>query len=138
VNDIVGHPAALFDALAVAHEADVITVARIPLIQYSFWVIISFDDDVTRDLFNGVKNARTRRLPADVTVRALDRLTALNVAASVSDVSVPPSNRLEKLGGKLAAFWCIRVTLQWRLIFRWDDGAAGPSEVRLDNHSYRA
>jgi len=32
---------------------------------------------------------------------------------------VPPSNRLEKLGGKLKNFHSIRINDQWRVIFQW-------------------
>jgi len=34
-------------------------------------------------------------------------------------LSVPPSNRLEKLGGKLKNFHSIRINDQWRVIFQW-------------------
>jgi proteic killer suppression protein len=97
-------------------------------------VILSFADDATADLWNGINSARARRIPADIRTRVLDRLTALDVAAIVNDLRVPPSNRLEQLGGDLAGLWSIRVNKQWRITFRWDDGAAGPSEVWLRDY----
>jgi proteic killer suppression protein len=93
-------------------------------------MIVSFGDAATEDLFNGVRSARVRALPQDVTKRALHRLDALNAAATVVDLRVPPSNNLEQLAGDLEGFWSIRVNSQWRIIFKWK-GAAGPSEVQL-------
>lgn len=97
--------------------------------------IISFADPALEDFWHGVKSARARAIPADVQRRLLVRLTALDVAAALSDLAVPPSNNLEPLSGDLAGHWSIRVNKQWRLVFRWLDGAAGPSDVRfVDYH----
>jgi proteic killer suppression protein len=97
-------------------------------------MILSFADDATADLWNGINSARVRRIPVDIRTRVLDRLTALDVAARIDDLRVPPSNRLEKLEGDLARLWSIRVNKQRRITFRWDDGAAGPSEVWLRDY----
>jgi proteic killer suppression protein len=43
--------------------------------------------------------------------------------------SAPPANRLERLKGKLAAFWSIRINDQYRIIFRFDGNVA--SDVRI-------
>ena len=32
---------------------------------------------------------------------------------------MPPSNRLEKMHGKLAGYYSIRINDQWRVIFQW-------------------
>ena len=42
---------------------------------------------------------------------------------STTTASLPPGNRLEALKGKLKGFHSIRVNDQWRVIFRWLDGA---------------
>jgi proteic killer suppression protein len=42
---------------------------------------------------------------------------------------LPPGNRLEALKGKLAGYLSIRVNDQWRIIFRWKDGAQDVSLV---------
>ncbi len=57
------------------------------------------------------------------------KLEMLNAASRLDDLLVPPSNRLEKLKGDLAAFHSIRVNDQWRVIFKWIDGHA--VEVRI-------
>jgi toxin HigB-1 len=36
---------------------------------------------------------------------------------------VPPGNRLEALKGPLQGLHSIRINDQWRLMFRWKDGA---------------
>lgn len=57
------------------------------------------------------------------------KLEALNAASRLEDLTVPPSNRLEKLKGDLKDFHSIRVNDQWRVIFKWVDGEA--YEVRI-------
>ena len=61
--------------------------------------------------------------------RAKRKLEAINAASQLSDLAVPPSNRLERLRGDLREFHSIRINDQWRVIFRWRDGE--PDEVRI-------
>ena len=49
------------------------------------------------------------------------------------DLSVPPGNRLEALKGNLKRFYSIRINDQFRVVFKWIDGAANDVEV-LDYH----
>jgi toxin HigB-1 len=92
-------------------------------------VIQSFGDQTTEDVWDGVSNARTRRLPLEVLNVVPRKLDLLNAAASVDDLRAPPGNRLEQLKGNLAGFHSIRINSQWRIIFRWTD--AGPTDVRI-------
>ena len=48
----------------------------------------------------------------------------LNIARELSDLRVPPRNRLEALRGDLNGFHSIRVNDPWRLVFRWKEGDA--------------
>ena len=57
------------------------------------------------------------------------KLEALNAASRLEDPAAPPSNRLEKLKGRLKDFYSIRINDQWRVIFRWVEGE--PHEVRI-------
>jgi len=57
------------------------------------------------------------------------KLEALNAASRLEDLAAPPSNRLEKLKGRLKDFYSIRINDQWRVIFRWVEGE--PHEVRI-------
>lgn len=83
----------------------------------------------------------TQRLFADHVVKrfqgfarpAKRKLEAVNAAARLDDLSVPPSNRLEKLKGGLKDFYSIRVNDQWRVIFQWIDGHAHEVSI-IDYH----
>jgi proteic killer suppression protein len=57
----------------------------------------------------------------------------LNNSINISDLKIPPSNRLEKLSGKLKDFYSIRINDQWRIIFKWNSGNAFEVEI-LDYH----
>lgn len=88
-------------------------------------MIQSFADADTEQLFHEEKN---RRFNAVARV-ALRKLIQMNRAAQLSDLSVPPGNRLEALRGDLAGLHSIRVNDQWRIVFRWTE--SGPAEVRI-------
>jgi toxin HigB-1 len=81
-------------------------------------VIRSFGDKQTEALFNDKVVLRFQ----SVARRAKLKLEAINSASSLEDLSVPPSNRLEKLKGDLREFYSIRINDQWRVIFKWDAG----------------
>jgi proteic killer suppression protein len=92
-------------------------------------VIKSFGDRQTAELFAD-RFVREFQGLARVAKRKLDML---NAAGRLEDLLVPPSNRLEKLRGDLAAFYSIRVNDQWRLIFQWIDGHALEARI-VDYH----
>jgi proteic killer suppression protein len=48
----------------------------------------------------------------------------LNQARTLSDLRVPPGNRLEALQGDRRGQYSIRVNQQWRICFRWQEGGA--------------
>lgn len=78
-------------------------------------MIVSFGDKRTQALFDDLA------VPAlhAIARRAKRKLELIDAAASLDDLRVPPSNRLEKLRGNLAGFYSIRINDQWRVIFRW-------------------
>ena len=57
------------------------------------------------------------------------KLEAVNAASRMEDLTIPPSNRLEKLKGDLKDFHSIRINDQWRVIFKWINGE--PHKVRI-------
>jgi len=89
-------------------------------------MIRSFAGTETQRFFT---TGRSRRLPADVLIRAAMRLTQLDAASRVEDLRMPPSNRLETLTGHRAGQWSIRVNDQWRICFRFDSGDAFDVEI---------
>jgi toxin HigB-1 len=73
----------------------------------------------------------TEALADDIAVRrfgAIERvarrkLEMLASAVALSDLRVPPGNRLEALKGDRKGQHSIRINDQWRICFRWTDGA---------------
>ena len=57
----------------------------------------------------------------------------LNAAVTIEDLRFPPGNRLEMLKGRLKGFHSIRINDQWRIVFRWIDGAADEVQI-VDYH----
>jgi proteic killer suppression protein len=82
-------------------------------------VIKSFADRRTEELF---RTGRAKRIPLDVARRALRKLEAVHVAVELSDLRVPPGNRLHFLKGARAGQYAIAVNDQWRICFRFEDG----------------
>jgi toxin HigB-1 len=95
-------------------------------------VIASFGDDATDDLFNQETTARVRRWGSDVQHVTRRKLYAIEAASRLDDLRVPPGNRLEALRGELAGYHSIRINEQWRVVFKWKDGAA--HEVRVTDY----
>jgi toxin HigB-1 len=88
-------------------------------------MIRSFGDRRTEALF------RDQFVPdfQGIARRAKRKLEAINAASRLNDLTVPPSNHLERLRGDLKDFYSVRINDQWRVIFRWRHGE--PYEVRI-------
>jgi proteic killer suppression protein len=91
-----------------------------------YGVIKTFADRETEELF---RTGKARRVPSDVGRRALRKLEAVHVATKLSDLRVPPGNRLHALKGDRAGQHAIAVNDQWRICFRFDDGDAYDVEI---------
>lgn len=57
----------------------------------------------------------------------------LNNATIVGDLVAPLGNRLEALRGDLAGKHSIRISDQWRIVFRWNDQGREEVEI-IDYH----
>ena len=57
------------------------------------------------------------------------RLQRVDAAATVNDLQVPPSHRLEKLTGDRAGQWSIRINNQYRVCFEFREGDAYDVEI---------
>lgn len=84
-------------------------------------MIVSFGDEQTEKIWSG---ERSRRLPFDIQAAALRKLRLIDAARKVHDLRVSPGNRLEKLSGKRAGQWSVRINNQWRIVFHWSEGGA--------------
>jgi proteic killer suppression protein len=82
-------------------------------------VIKSFSDPETERIF---ALQVSRKLPRDIQQVALRKLRMLNNAVNLSDLRIPPANRLEKLTGARAGQYSIRINDQWRICFVWREG----------------
>lgn len=79
-------------------------------------MIINFKDKETEKIWN---QEISKKIPVDIQKIALRKMFMLNHAKSLLDLTVPPSNKLEKLKGDRAGFHSIRINNQWRICFRW-------------------
>ncbi|KKW47565.1 plasmid maintenance system killer [Candidatus Kaiserbacteria bacterium RIFCSPHIGHO2_02_FULL_59_21] len=93
-------------------------------------MIASFRDIDAKNVFEG---KRSNRLPSTIHRSAMRKLWMLDAATELSDLRVPPGNRLEKLAGRRAGQHSIRINNQWRICFRWEGGNAYQVEI-VDYH----
>ena len=84
-------------------------------------MIRGFADRDTERIWN---EEISRRFPIRIQQRALNKMALLNRAVRVSDLRVPPGNRLEALRGRREGRFSIGINDQWRLCFRWEAGDA--------------
>lgn len=82
-------------------------------------MIQNFADKNTEQIWLG---NRVKNLPLDVQKVGRRKLRMLNNAQNITDLKVPPGNKLEKLTGNLKEFHSIRINNQWRIIFVWKNG----------------
>jgi proteic killer suppression protein len=85
--------------------------------------ILSFSDETSRDIYNGVNSKASRRIAKQLWPRIAMKLDQLNAAASLNDLK-SPGNQLEKLQDDLAGYWSIRVNVQYRICFQFGNGNA--------------
>ena len=93
-------------------------------------MIVSFGTKETERIWNG---EWVKKLPNEIQEIGRRKLRMLNNSQNIIDLTVPPSNRLEKLSGKLNEFYSIRINDQWRIIFKWNNGNAAEVEI-IDYH----
>ncbi|MDQ6757295.1 MAG: type II toxin-antitoxin system RelE/ParE family toxin [Bacteroidota bacterium] len=93
-------------------------------------MIISFGEKQTEKIWQGI---RVKELSTDIQQTGRRKLRMLNNSQNLNDLRIPPSNKLEKLSGKLKEFYSIRINNQWRIIFRWNNGNAYEVEI-IDYH----
>lgn len=82
-------------------------------------MIRSFRDKRAEALYRG-EPAREFQAIRRVALRKLDMLAA---ARRIEDLASPPGNRLEVLSGDRIGQHSMRINDQWRICFRWNDGA---------------
>ena len=93
-------------------------------------MIVSFGNSDTEKVWNC---DRVKKLPNEIQQVGRRKLRMLNNSVDISDLRIPPANRLEKLSGNLKEFYSIRINDQWRIIFKWNAGNAFEVEI-IDYH----
>lgn len=91
-------------------------------------MIVSFGSKETEKIWNG---ERVKKMPTEIQQIGRRKLRMINNSQNLTDLRVPPSNRLEKLQG--SDFFSIRINDQWRIVFRWADSNAHDVEI-VDYH----
>ena len=93
-------------------------------------MIISFGLKDTEKIWNG---ERVKNLPLDIQQIGRRKLRMLNNSQNLMDLRIPPSNKLEKLSGKMSEFYSIRINDKWRIVFMWDGSNASEVSI-MDYH----
>ncbi len=89
-------------------------------------MIFSFRDKITEAVFDG---QCPKGFPVQLLKVARRKLEALNAAEELSDLRIPPGNRLEALKGDRKGQHSIRINDQWRVCFLWTSD--GPADVEI-------
>lgn len=97
-------------------------------------MIVSFADQATEDIFDGINSVTARRrLPRELGNVAARKLDQIDSATELNDLKVPPGNRLEALKGDRVGQFSIRINEKFRICFEWTENGAVKVEV-VDYH----
>lgn len=96
-------------------------------------MIKSWSSGGTEDIYNGesTRNAE-KTLPKDLWSDAQVRLDQMDMAKTLADLRLPPSNRLHPLKDDLKGFHSISINMKYRIIFRFEGGDC--YDVEITNH----
>lgn len=96
-------------------------------------MIVSFRDQGTADIYHD-RNTRKARdtCPRDIWSVAQRKLDYLKDAEALTELRVPPGNRLESLVGHRQGQHSIRINDQYRICFVWTEN--GPAKVEIDDY----
>lgn len=83
-------------------------------------MIRSFKDQASEDLFNGkATKAALHACPRNLWKIVFRKLDQLDSVVSISELRIPPGNRLESLSGDRKGQFSIRINDQYRICFKW-------------------
>ena len=93
-------------------------------------MIQSFKTTGTEDIFDGLISQAARKCcPQSIWPVARRKLDQINRVQEVRELNVPPGNRLERLKGDRENQYSIRINLQYRICFIWEEGHAYEIEI---------
>ena len=83
-------------------------------------MILTFNNQGTQDVYNGLNTKAARDIcPESLWKIAGRKLDLLDSAELLSDLRIPPGNRLERLFGDRQGQHNIRINSQYRICFIW-------------------
>lgn len=88
-------------------------------------MILGFKCKDTQKLFDGVRLKRW----VNMELVAMRKLAMLNRAEQLTDLKIPPQNKLEALKKDRKGQHSIRINDQWRVCFRWT--VSGPKDIEI-------
>ncbi len=94
-------------------------------------MIRSFRSKDAESIWLGIQ---IKRYPREIQNMARRKLRMMNNAAKLSDLLIPPGNRLEALKGSRKGQYSVRINNQVRICFAWKDGDCYGVEI-VDYHS---
>lgn len=93
-------------------------------------MILNFKNSIAAGIFEGRYCKGFPNMLARVAARKLEQL---HVVSAVTELRLPPGNRLEALIGDRKGQYSIRINSQWRVCFRFSGGHARDVEI-VDYH----
>jgi toxin HigB-1 len=94
-----------------------------------FTMLVSFNHKGLKRLF---ENDDRKLIRPDLVERVSIVLAYIHAARVIEDINLP-TLRLHPLKGELKGFWSVTVRANWRIIFRFENGAARDVEL-IDYH----
>ena len=93
-------------------------------------MIQSFKNTGTEDVFNGENTKAARKIcPSSVWKIAARKLDQVDSVTALSELRIPPKNKLEALSGDRKGQHSIRINDQYRICFVWTE--SGPDRVEI-------
>jgi proteic killer suppression protein len=86
-----------------------------------------------RDTERLAARQRVKQWSPELSKAALRKLRMLDAAEELTDLRVPPGNRLQRLKGDRQGQHSIGSNDQWRICFRWEAGNVYDVEI-VDDH----
>jgi proteic killer suppression protein len=93
-------------------------------------MIQSFKNAGTEDIFNGENTKAARRIcPGSVWNVYARKLDQVDSVTALSELEIPPHNKLEALSGNRKGQFSIWINDQYRICFVWTE--SGPDQVEI-------
>jgi toxin HigB-1 len=96
-------------------------------------MIQSFKNDATEDIFNGKTTKIALKIcPKNLWKIVTRKLDQLDSIITITELRIPPGNRLESLSGNRKGQYSIRINDQYRICFKWSE--KGPMDVEITDY----